>query len=316
MADNLLASAKRLWQEAAPDFDPLQADVGEIEMDASASSTMTLALKRISEWMDRAITKFGACAAVADASDVKGLEPVAAEVIKAFVAAIGTMISLRRGAGPSLCMELQMAGNTLATTLDQLGSSVGTPSMALAAGKALHRAEQLGHLSVNNRSAISKRLCTSREQLHDGYRELIDALNEEVPNDEDNENQLEESDCDCSLDAEARRVAVAAGDMVALFKDMLDAISKPYISEELQEGVDLVRADCIETVVNRSAAAVDCIDGVFTHILGGLDEEGLLQSLEELRRNILELRSSGLDTNKLQESITVVHSVVAAITIE
>jgi len=316
MADNMLASARRVWQQAASDFDPSLAKVVEIEMDAPASSNMMLSLKRISELLDHAITKFGACAAVADANDVKGLEPVAAEVIKAFVAAIGTMLSLRRGAGPSLCMELHMVGHELATTLEQLGISVGTPSMALAAGKALDRAQRLEHLSISNRSAIAKRLDSIRGQLYDGHGELTDALAQKPDDEQNDEDDLEEFDCDCSLDADARCVAVATDTAVALFKDLLDIIIKSHLSENSQGDVDLVRIDCIETVVSRSVAAVDCIDGLVTHVLGGLDRKEFLQSLEEFQESLVELRRRGLDTQKLQESVLEVHSALAIVTDE
>jgi hypothetical protein len=312
MADNMLASAKRVWQQAASDFDPSLAEVDGIEMYEAESSNMLLSLKRISNWLDHAITKFGACAAVADANDVKGLEPVAAEVVKAFVAAIGTMISLRRGAGPTLCMELHTIGNELATTIEQLGASVGTASMALAAGKALDRAQRLEHLSISNRFAIAKRLDAIRTQLCNCHDELTDALTPaDIDDEQDNEDSLEEFDCDCSLDADERSVAMATDVAVDLFKNLLDAIMRSHDCGNSQGEVDLVRIDCGEVVVSRCAVAVDSIDGLVAHVLGGLNRKEFLQSLAEFQQSLVELGRRGLDTQKLQESVLGVHSALA-----
>merc|ERR1711933_139817 len=98
-------------------------------------------------------------------------------------------------------------------------------------------------------------------------------------------------------------VAVAVDVAVVLFKEMLDQIIESHARENLLESADHVRQACIEIILNHSATAVDCIDGLIAHVLGGLEREEFSQSLGEFEEMLSELAKSGLDTKRLEKSV-------------
>ncbi|CAE8705568.1 unnamed protein product [Polarella glacialis] len=152
--DHLLAAALRVWGD-------IRGELKVHEGEALQNGILLPAedLKKVVKWLQQTVTKFGASAAVADGEDRdKMLQPIAQEVIKSFTAAVGTLLSMRRGAGPSLVKELQVVGGSLAEAIDALGASVGSPSMATHAGKALERVKHLEKMSVQNRAAVRPEL--------------------------------------------------------------------------------------------------------------------------------------------------------------
>jgi len=306
MTENMLAPAARLWHESAPEFDPLQAVALETNDDLTVSKSMADSLKKVSRWLDHAITKLGACAAVADERDSEGLKPMAAEVMKAFIAAIGTMMSLRRGAGACLCKELQKAGRDLASTLEDLGASIGKPSMAAAAGRALDRADRLAHISTSNRIAIEKQLRALLEQLCDGHVDLKDALSQDG-NEEDGLCD-EDEDLDASLDPEDRCVAEAANVTVSLLKEVLEKAIASSGSPSPYFDLDLPAVNRLENVVSYGAAAVDATDSLIANILGGLDQAEVAHSIEKLHKAMAGVRGGGLDVQSVEESLNQVQA--------
>jgi len=136
-AQNLLAAAPRLWQQMRSEFEEAaSADAALADQGAVPAEE----LKKVAKWLQHGITKFGASAAVAEGEEIeKGLKPIAEEVIKSFTAALGTLLSLKRGAGASLLVELRTTGADLTAALDELGQAVGTAGMAVCAGKVLER---------------------------------------------------------------------------------------------------------------------------------------------------------------------------------
>lgn len=287
----MLAPAGRLWQEAASKFDPARAVALEAEVDPPRSEVAAGSLTNSSKWLDHAITKLGACAAVADEKEMRGLEPPAAEVITAFMAALGTLISLRQGAGACLCSELRKAGQDLASTLEQFGASIGKPSMALAAGKALECAQRLEHVPTHNRPAIEKRLQAIIAQLRDGHVDLKAALSRD--DDEDSGLCDEDDVFDEALDPDEACVAEAASAAILLVEGELVKAVKSCGARAREDAVDLISVEVLEVFTYQSALAVDAIDGLIAHLVGGLDREEFAQSLETLQEAVTSLGGIG-----------------------
>ncbi|CAE8616626.1 unnamed protein product, partial [Polarella glacialis] len=219
--DHLLAAALRVWGD-------IRGELKVHEGEALQNGILLPAedLKKVVKWLQQTVTKFGASAAVADGEDRdKMLQPIAQEVIKSFTAAVGTLLSMRRGAGPSLVKELQVVGGSLAEAIDALGASVGSPSMATHAGKALERVKHLEKMSVQNRAAVRRCLLKSLAQLRDANRELQEGLRED-PADagEDDEEDIFSDDLDfhdSPLDATEKRLVQAILKVSLLAEDLL-----------------------------------------------------------------------------------------------
>jgi hypothetical protein len=309
MSENMLAPTARLWREAAPEFDPEKAVALESEVDLAACQSMAEALIKVSKWMDHAIIKLGACAVVADEKDSEGLKPVAAEVVKAFIAAMGTMMSLRRGAGPCLCRELRKAGQDLASSLEELGDSVGKPSMSFAAGKALDCAQRLEHISTHNRLAIKKQLEATLSQLRDGHRDLQDAMRCDSRDHSDIYD--EDAVFDDPLDPDEVLVAEATNATVIVFEETIEKAIRSCSVQSLQHDVDSLSVHALEIIASCGTQAADAIDGLIVHVAGGLDPEEFTQSLEQLGSTLAGLADSGLDVRNLEESLRDVHATLA-----
>lgn len=299
-----MASAVKLWEEAALTFDPSNAIGMDSDTESSLNRSNSECLKKLSKWMDHTVTKLGACAAVADERDVKGLEPLASEVIKAFVAIVGTFMSLRRGAGACLCSELKKIAQELAANLQQLGASIGKPSMAVSAGKVLECAGRLEHTSVNNRQAIEKRLQAILTQIRDGHQELTDALqdNESVADCSEAAELSDEEDAfDGPLDPQEVAVAQATSSVIKLVQGVLQDSIKCCIGEETHATTMSVQD--LEIIVKYADRGLDATDGLIAHMLGGLDKEEFLQSLFMLQEVVSGWQQSCIDVRQLEDSL-------------
>eukprot|EP00438_Fugacium_kawagutii_P023958 Skav232720 [mRNA] locus=scaffold4051:133682:141426:+ [translate_table: standard] len=157
---NLLAAAKRVWTDVGP----------EIKASETLKEGPLLPpedLKKVCKYLQSTVTKFSASASVV--SDVeeaqRSLTPIAEEVIKAFTAVLGTLLSITSGAGASLAKELKEAGESLTDAVNSLGMAVCTGSLAACAGKA-------GDIRWSN---SCWRLLKSLAQLRDANREMEEA---------------------------------------------------------------------------------------------------------------------------------------------
>eukprot|EP00435_Cladocopium_sp_Y103_P018222 s1737_g4.t1 len=168
---NLLAAAKRIWNDVGPEI--------------KASDTMKEGpllppedLKKVCKYLQSTVTKFSASASVvADAEEAqRSLTPIAEEVIKAFTMLVGTLLSINSGAGFSLSRELKEAGENLTEAVNALGMAVCTASLAPSAGKVLEYVTALEKSSTQNRAAIMRRLLKSLAQLRDANREMSEEL--------------------------------------------------------------------------------------------------------------------------------------------
>ncbi|CAK9116176.1 unnamed protein product [Durusdinium trenchii] len=132
----------------------------------------------VCKYLQNTVTKFSASASVvADPEEAKNaLTPIAEEVIKAFTATLGTLLSISSGAGASLAKELQESGRQLTEALDALGSAVCTGHLATCAAKVLEYAASLEQSSTKNRAALMRRLLKSLSQLRDANREMQEEL--------------------------------------------------------------------------------------------------------------------------------------------
>ncbi|CAL1155625.1 unnamed protein product, partial [Cladocopium goreaui] len=170
-AFNLLAAAKRIWNDVGPEI--------------KASDTLKEGpllppedLKQVCKYLQSTVTKFSASATVvADAEEAqRSLTPIAEEVIKAYTMLVGTLLRINSGAGYSLSKELKDAGDNLTEAVNALGMAVCTSSLAPSAGKVLEHVTALEKSSTQNRAAIMRRLLKSLAQLRDANREMAEEL--------------------------------------------------------------------------------------------------------------------------------------------
>ncbi|CAE8654678.1 unnamed protein product, partial [Polarella glacialis] len=278
--DHLLAAALRVWGD-------IRGELKVHEGEALQNGILLPAedLKKVVKWLQQTVTKFGASAAVADGEDRdKMLQPIAQEVIKSFTAAVGTLLSMRRGAGPSLVKELQVVGGSLAEAIDALGASVGSPSMATHAGKALERVKHLEKMSVQNRAAVRRCLLKSLAQLRDANRELQEGLRED-PADagEDDEEDIFSDDLDfhdSPLDATEKRLVQAILKVSLLAEDLLKEASSSCMPSDSSPDFSV---EAIEATVLQAQALTSAVDALAADSVDGVDVPACTASLAKLR---------------------------------
>jgi len=278
--EHLLAAVHRLWLEMRGEFKepPAGADLAEL------GAVQSDELKKVAKWIQHGVTKFGAAAAVAEGAERdKGLKPIADEVIKSFTAAIGTLLSLKRGAGVSLLAELNATGGALAAALDAFGKSVGTRDMATCAGKVLAQVKVLERTSTHNRAAIRRRLLLNLSQLRDAQRELQEALSSDDQGGDDDDD--DDDDFFGSPDAPlepAERLLVEA--IVGLASGCVDAIAKVSTAcmPPKEDGATAAGIGELEVAVVHSTVAASAMDGLAVAANDGLDPDEFSKSLAEM----------------------------------
>lgn len=274
--EHVFAAAPRLWEQMRGEFQELSTADADLADEGAVSADE---LKKVAKWMQHSLTKFGASAAVAEGEELdRGLKPIAEEVIKGFTAVLGTFISAKRGAGPSLLGELHTAGAELSAALDELGKAIGTPEMPVGVGKVLERVKKLERISTHNRAAIMRKLLQNLAQIRDAQRELQEALACEEGEEEDDGF----AEFDASLEPEERRVVEA---LVALTGALVDALKKVTTACVPAKGPDTVTVGVaeLEAAVPHSAAAASAVDSLSVASTGGFDAEEFSKSLAEMR---------------------------------
>lgn len=285
---NLLAQAPKLWLDMKGEFEE-KPDAADPTDDAGGPGEE---LKKVAKWLTQAITKFGASASVAeDADRDKALRPIAEDVIKAYTAGLGTLLSLRKGAGTSLRMELRSVGGDLASALDSLGKAIGTPSMAMSAGKVLDRVRQLERTSTHNRAALRRRLLQGLSQLRDAHRELNEALKAEC-GDGDDDDFADDDDFDDSLEPAERRIVET---LAAACSSLEDALKQASQSCMPARGASAERGSVgiaeLEVAAASAITGVCAVDGLAVAVTGGLDVAAFEESLTEFRSGVTGLCS-------------------------
>lgn len=269
--ENILSAATRLWEDcvielkACKDEEAVHTDQQLISPDDS---------KKVAKWMQHTVTKFGASASVADGSDRKrALQPIADEVIKAFMASIGTLLSLRRGAGPTLVAEILQVGSELASAIAGLGAAgsiEGSVDLGISAGKVLERVKHLENVSCSNRAAIRRRCLKGLRHLRDVNRELQEALVEGKDKDEDFCDDKDDfsdgfGDLDESLEPEERRLLESLSACAHALEEVLKEVSVAC-SKDGATGLPL-----LELALVAAASAVDAVDAMTACARGGLE---------------------------------------------
>lgn len=311
--EHLLSAALRVWADIRTELDEPVASTGSAGELASDSGVTSEELQKVAKWLQHTVTKFSASAAVADGPKDPALKPVSEEVIKAFTAALGTLLSIRRGAGATLRAELRDVAGSLAKAVDALGAAVGTQGMAVCAGQVLDRVQHFQRVSPTNRSAGLRRLMASLKQLRDAKKELADSL-KESKNGEDSDEDLGLDDFDGAdeLEPEEREVMVA----VAATIDRLDERLKKTYSA-ISAATSVLAALQVEALAVCASKAQKAIDGLMVHGLGGMDVKACTASLEELRTASRGLALEDVATSdELLESVEVVQQALAKVPAE
>lgn len=285
---HLLSVVRRTWADMSPGLDAATQDAEAIAaLDAAAVSSEEL--KEVKEEMKRAVTKFGATAAIAEGAEKEALKPAAEEVIRAVTAALETLLAMRKGAGPSLLAELCSIGGSLTDAVDELGATVAKakPStVAPAAGKVLDRIQHFARLSTNNGAAVRRRLLKNLSLLRDAQKEAQAMLDKNVENDDDADSDDYDPE---ALDPDERQVMEAIVATVSAFEDVLKAASKacaPQRSEECtaQDDVPAVSlASRLEAAAVQAEAASHAVDGMVAYCAGGLEIDKFGPALQEGR---------------------------------
>eukprot|EP00928_Gymnodinium_smaydae_P073974 TRINITY_DN57061_c0_g1_i1.p1 TRINITY_DN57061_c0_g1~~TRINITY_DN57061_c0_g1_i1.p1 ORF type:complete len:351 (-),score=113.32 TRINITY_DN57061_c0_g1_i1:106-1098(-) len=286
---HLLSAASRVWKDVAPELQ----DGDGVEGGAAGELVSTKELQKVGKWMQHTLTKFGASASVADGADrLRALQPIAEEVVKAFTAAIGTLLSMRKGAGRSLLAEMRQVGQDLAEVLNTLGAVAaveGNEALALSVGKALERVKHFERVSVQNSSAIRRRLLRNLAQLRDASRELDEVL-ESTKADEDDEDDLagldddDDLNFDEDLDAEDRKVVEALREAVRALEDTLKQASSACAKLTSAEGPPSLLD--LEKAIAYAASANEAVDGMAVAAAGGLDLAMFRPDLEKFARAV------------------------------
>jgi len=179
-----------------------------------------------------------------------------------------------------------MVGSGLATTLDELGAGVGTPSLATNAGKVLERVKRLERISAHNRAAIMRRLLKTLAQLRDQTRELQQVVKGEdgpgltgLDDDDDfihSEHELEEH--------ERHLVEAILGAAEFLSEALKEASEHCLRGQQTPSSggddstwpLQLLEASAVHT--DKAACA---IDGLAAHAIGGIDLAAFKADLEQ-----------------------------------
>lgn len=287
---HLLAGAPKLWQQCKGEFEsdvPNDADLAE------EAAVPTEELKKVAKWMQQVTTKFGASAAVADGADRdKALQPIADDLVRAYTAAIGTLLSIKRGAGKVLLMELRRIGSTLTEALETLGQSIGTTSMSVSAGKVLDRVKQFERTSTHNRAALRRNLLSSLAHLRDASKELTEALEE--AGDEDEEDEDDDDDFAClneALEPAEKLVVERLIGLAAPLMEVLKKASSSCMPPKDDSGVAVSIGE-LEMVTLHCDKAASSMDNLAVAATGGLDPPNFEAALVEMRSTALALQAA------------------------
>lgn len=299
-AENILAAAKRLWQETKGEFqDPTKDDLAEQSPLENAGEEM----KKVAKWIQHGITKFGASASVADESDKAGLKPIAEDIIKAFTAALGLLLSLKRGAGGVFLSELSTTGSTLSISLEELGKSVGSKDMSIYAGKVLASVKTLERTSTHNRAAIRRRLLSNLSQLRDAHREVQEALSTT----EDGADDDFFDDFDTTLEPAERHLVEAVAELANASVEVLKKVSTACVPPR-EEGAAASPIAALEVVAVHSSTAARAMDDIVVASSGGLDSDEFSKTFEDMSGAVKGLLTSpaASDDTSLQKALDAV----------
>lgn len=281
-ADNFLREIASIWNKVRPELDDKPGDDAELADDGAKVPADEL--KKITKWVQNSVTKFGATASVADERDKEGLRPIAQEVVKSFTAAAGTLLSIRRGAGPTLRSELRGVGGELAAALDILGSSVGdSQKVGLSSGKVLDKVKQFERVSAHNRAAVRRRVLRMLAQLRDATRELQEAVKHANDQGEDEDDDF--GGFDESLEPEEKVVVEALVALAAELEELMKQASQSCMPAAKGAG-GAVPVAILEAAAQGCIAGANALDGLSAHSLGGFDFEEFSTCLLEMRAAI------------------------------
>jgi len=263
------------------------------------------------------VTKYGASASVADGADrEKALRPIAEEVIKAYTAALGTLLSMRIGAGPSLLLELREAGGGLANAVESLGAASATEGddrLATSAGKVLEKAKAVEKVSTQNRAAVRRRLLKALAQLRDAHREVKETLAAE-PADGDDDDELSDMD-DEALDPQERRILENVAPAVQSLEEVLAEASAGCVKKEDGTGLPF---DLLEAAAASAMGSAKAVDGIVSSSISGIDVPAVRKAMEELKSCVSSLAGAAPTagaklTGKVSEAEAVVLEVCEAV---
>jgi len=312
--DKFLQGIGALWSEIRPELNDKPDDDAELADDGA--KVQADEIKKIAKWVQNSVTKFGATAAVAEERDKEGLRPVAQEVVKSFTAAAGTLLSIRRGAGPSLRAELRDVGGELAAALEGLGGAFGDgQKVSLSAGKALDKVKQFERVSAHNRAAVRRRVLNILKQLRDATRELQEALkhaDDDAPDDDDDFGGLEES-----LEPEEKLLVEALVAVALSLEDLMKQASQSCAAGGGALGA--VPVATLEVALKGCIAGANAMDGLSAHSLGGVEFEEVNKCLLEMRAAISALAPAeaavggAAAIGKLSESLDRVEAALEAV---
>eukprot|EP00448_Togula_jolla_P002071 CAMPEP_0170618242 /NCGR_PEP_ID=MMETSP0224-20130122/26856_1 /TAXON_ID=285029 /ORGANISM="Togula jolla, Strain CCCM 725" /LENGTH=325 /DNA_ID=CAMNT_0010944207 /DNA_START=65 /DNA_END=1042 /DNA_ORIENTATION=- len=315
VSNHLLAAASRVWQDVGPEFAKESTAVSEAKA-PNGDAVSTDELKKVATWMEHTVTKFSASASVADAKDHEGLKPIAAEVVKAFTATLGTLLSMRRCAGPSLSRELLEVARDLAAAIDALGAAAQAerhPLLAQSAGKALERIKQIEKLSPHNHASIRRRILQSLAQLRDANRELKEALSADSGDGADSEGDGDSIFGDEAIAPEERAVLEALAAAVTEVEETLMKASKACVpSASVGDHADPIDTlEALEETAVQGALVAHAVDGVAAHAMGGLEVEEVTEGLGKLRSVIQGLAAARGDSEgKLLSAVETLQTAV------
>lgn len=312
-----LAAAAGIWQSA-------KAEMKDNEELKDGVLVPPEELKKVAKWLHQTVTKFGASASVADGATDKALISIGEEVIKAFTAATQTLVCLSRGAGASLLAEIRENGSTLAATVEELGASVGTSSLAVSAGKVLDRVQHLTRMSAHNRASIRRRLLRSLSQVSDAGRELQQALHgaDNGGCDLDEDDDLGGSD-DAEFEPGERQLVEAVASAIEVLLEVLKEASRLCVpgstsptsasASAAAAAVAEVPIDVLEACAQHADSAAQAVDGLAVHAVGGLDIDAFKASLSDLRTAANGFDGWPTTTNQLPVALDQVQAAMEAV---
>lgn len=239
-------------------------------------------LKKVAKWLQQTVTKFSASAAVSEGPSDGAVVAAGEEVVRAFTAAAEVLVCLTRGAGTCLLAEVRDIGSTLAGTLEELGAAVGTPSMALSAGKVLDRVKHLERMSSHNRAAIRRCLLRSLAQVLDAQRELQQSVRTGAGEQSDDPDDFMASDPE--FEPGERELVEAIVAAVEVLLDVLKEASQQCVPQTPSgSGGGTVPLETLEASAVHADRVSQAVDGLAVHAVGGLDAPAFRTSLAELR---------------------------------
>lgn len=283
--DHFLSAAKRVWQDVAVEF-KVPSHVQEENCGVDGNLISPDELKKVAKWMQHTVTKLGASASVADGADrSRALQPIAEEVIKAFTASVGTILSMRTGAGPTLLVEMLQVGSELASAADALGVVVaveGSESLGINVGKILERVKYMERLSVSNRAAVRRRILKGLTQLRDIRRELEEILKDAEKEEGDDDDDFDDfDDFDDSLEPEEKRVIESLSLFTQALEDVLKEASQSCVATKSpsSETASLMQ---LERALVAATTCVDGVDSMTACSRGGLEIEPFRAELSKV----------------------------------